>query len=76
MDTLDFKLHELLKQLPRPLKLEALNYLNGLKQKRQQQVNTKNEKSEFKAGFGGGKGLFVLKEDWDSHLSDEFADYQ
>jgi hypothetical protein len=73
MDALDLKLSQLLKQLPRPLKLKALNYLKSLSQQKPQESEAQKE---FNAGFGGAKGLFVLKKDWDDNLSDEFTDYR
>ena len=69
MDTLDFKLKELFKQLPQPLKLEALNYLKVLGKKAKLEKPTQAQVKEAKAGFGGAKAIIGDLPDNLDHIS-------
>lgn len=67
----------LYKSLPFKLQRNLMNYLKELKAQAEQEENKprQDSKSKFKPGFGGAKGLFILKEGWDDPLDEEFKDY-
>jgi len=70
-----------IQSLPHHLQAELWQYLEKLKVKAQKITEKENAKKEDKkkfvpkAGFGGGKGFFILKEGWDDPLTEEFKDY-
>lgn len=68
-----------IKSLPRRFQKDLMTYLNKLKAEAAQEgkdsrKGTKSH-SDFRPGFGGAKGFFILKDGWDDPLIEEFKDY-
>lgn len=73
------KLVKRVKNLPKDLQAELWTFLDKLtipaSEASSSKKNQKKDHPKFKPGFGGAKGLFVLKEGWDEPLTDLFKDY-
>ncbi len=70
-------LYSKLEMLPEHLKQQVLDYVEFLlsrETKAQKEAKPSTEKSHFKPGFGGAKGMFVISPDFDEPLED-FKEY-
>lgn len=77
-------LYSKIEALPESLKSQVLDYIEFLLsrevkrrpdgQQTQGAKQSESQNSEFKAGFGGAKGMFVMSPDFDEPLED-FKEY-
>ena len=73
-------LYSKIEALPESLKSQVLDYIEFLlsrevkKSGRAEVKPAEEQKPQFKAGFGGAKGMFVMSPDFDEPLED-FKEY-